>query len=161
MVFLVSKISPASAFMLQASRGQIPSNHCITTKRGRRLKKQNTQFSNVNAPLQWLHVRCGEGDAIGCVLALLWLDEVSGWDSINNGWCACVTTSLSTFTTTQLFNMMNCVNPVHESGKFRSTFMQHVHVVCVVLVTSTYPSGIGNDFSFGTKRWTQGSTWWR
>ena len=33
--------------------------------------------------------------------------------------------------------------------------------VCVVLVTSMYFSGIGNDSSFGMYSFTRGSTWWR
>ena len=63
------------------------------------------------------------------------------------------------------------VNPVHESDKVRSpsTFQSSlIRFSCttsrfawVVLITSIYFSGIGNDSSFGAQRWIRGSTWWR
>ena len=37
----------------------------------------------------------------------------------------------------------------------------HPDVVCVLLITSMYRSGNGNDSFFGTKSRTPGSTWWR
>ena len=57
------------------------------------------------------------------------------------------------------FNNVNFVNPVHAADKVRSppTFQSSLirfssRFVCVVLVTSMYFSGIGNDSSFDTKR---------
>ena len=66
-------------------------------------------------------------------------------------------------------NNVSCVNAVHDSGRVPSTFQRSLtrfscntsRFVWVVLVTSKYFSEIGNDSSFGTWRWTQGSVWWR
>ena len=98
-VFLVSKMPPASAVRLRVSRGQIPSNHWVTKSCSQHGQQKRTndlkQIDNSAMSRAIQHCR-GSATMIECTLwrrgcnrmcalALLWLDEVSGCFSINNG----------------------------------------------------------------------------